>query len=306
MAHDHSHDPHHGHDHHHAHDHAHDHPHEHTHDHDHAHGAGENNYFLDQICSVAVCGALAFVGIMMYTSGMLSWILAPAFWAPVLVGGIALALLVTIRVVTLWREAGEARDAGEHAHAHDHAHAHAHSHDHDHSHDWAPWRYAILILPIVLYFLNLPNQGFSAERLQQMIKGEDIQGGYGLVDSKGQQVETPMFGELNAAALRPEARDYWSGRTALMRGMFYPLEDNNSFTLFRMKMSCCAADAVPMKVRIIAPESLAGKFEMGDWVEAQGQIQFRERVDGGYLPVIVLEEPDDVKETEPAPDQYEI
>src|SRR5262249_28978228 len=39
---------------------------------------------------------------------------------------------------------------------------HGHDHDHGHSHSWRPWRYMLLCLPIILYFLNLPNQGFSS------------------------------------------------------------------------------------------------------------------------------------------------
>ena len=60
----------------------------------------------------------------------------------------------------------------EHEHVHgaacDHEHSHGHEHatvaadDHGHDHGWNPWRYIVLLLPVVLYFLNLPNGGFSA------------------------------------------------------------------------------------------------------------------------------------------------
>lgn len=71
--------------------------------------------------------------------------------------------------------------AHEHEHTHhDHGHEHTHACTHDqgdcghdhahHDHAWNPWRYAVLLLPVVLYFLNLPNQGFS----------KDVIGGMGL------------------------------------------------------------------------------------------------------------------------------
>lgn len=52
----------------------------------------------------------------------------------------------------------------EHSHTHEHAHepGAAPAHDHGHDHGWNPWRYIVLLLPVVLYFLNLPNGGFSA------------------------------------------------------------------------------------------------------------------------------------------------
>src|SRR5205823_1148740 len=50
-----------------------------------------------------------------------------------------------------------------HAHGHDHSHDHGHGHDHGHDHSWSPWRYTVLMLPVILFFLNLPNAGFSAK-----------------------------------------------------------------------------------------------------------------------------------------------
>jgi uncharacterized membrane protein YcgQ (UPF0703/DUF1980 family) len=39
-----------------------------------------------------------------------------------------------------------------------HTHSHGHSHD-DHDHGWAPWRYVVLLVPIMLYLLGLPSKG---------------------------------------------------------------------------------------------------------------------------------------------------
>lgn len=65
----------------------------------------------------------------------------------------------------------------DHACGHEHAHEHAHgeelphgaalAHDHGHDHGWNPWRYIVLLLPVVLFFLNLPNSGFSADYMKR-------------------------------------------------------------------------------------------------------------------------------------------
>src|SRR6476646_7296851 len=107
-----------------------------AHAHDHH---GGSTYFLDQVCTVAACGALGAVSILMYAvrgpdgKPKLEYILAPQFFIPVLLGGLALVALVAIRAVTLWQEAGRTAD---HAHTHDHAreHVHDHAHEHDHNH----------------------------------------------------------------------------------------------------------------------------------------------------------------------------
>src|SRR5215469_13082673 len=156
--------------------------------HDHSHG-DRNAYYLNQLFTIAVCGALGGVAVMLWQSGTLRFMVVERFWLPTLLGGIALLVLVLIRAVALWRSVDEPAAAHSHDHEHcghshdcDHDHHHDHDHDHDHHHDhnhghshgsaddhghdhgWAPWRYVVLLLPVVLYFLNLPNQGFSAAR----------------------------------------------------------------------------------------------------------------------------------------------
>src|SRR5262249_54261500 len=60
--------------------------------------------------------------------------------------------------------AGHDHDHG-HGHGHSHAHGHSHSHAHGdgHDHGWAPWRYVVLLLPVVLYFLVLYNPAYDKE-----------------------------------------------------------------------------------------------------------------------------------------------
>src|SRR5262245_38358964 len=212
----------------------------HDHGHDHHHGG---SYYLDQLCTIGACGALGIIAVLMASlkdgtgNLRLSYILAPQFYNWVFAGGIALLILSAIRAICLWQEAGRAKaqphdhhhdhahehhhhhDHGHdhgHDHSHDHGHTHAHGHDHDHDHGWTPARYAVLMLPIVLFFLGLPNSGFSADRFS--IGRFKINDAAEAVKDKGGQVVELGFKELSNAALIPSAREELEGRTGILRG----------------------------------------------------------------------------------------
>jgi hypothetical protein len=169
----------------------------------HTHGEDRTTYYMEQLCTIGICGLLGGVAVMLYYQDLLRFILADYLHVYVLWSGIALLVLVALRAIGLWRTAGTLAATHEHADAHEHCHDHGHSHghhhhneeehshtptadqpfhvhehgpgcDHDHEHvhapahdcghehSWNPGRYIVLLLPIVLYFLHLPNAGFSA------------------------------------------------------------------------------------------------------------------------------------------------
>jgi hypothetical protein len=300
--------------------------HSHAHDHDHAHDA--NSYYLEQLFSIAVCGALGGVAVMLYATGRLGLMLHPKFHIWVLLGGIALLLLVVVRAVALWFEV---EDATAHAHAHDHDHDHdhdhhhdhehgccdhdhdhghehghshgvqappvsgtaiaslplaapaaapAHTHEHDHSHDhghdhgWAPWRYVILILPVVLYFLNMPDRDFRGHPGTQ-IGGMEVEAPKALA-STGVDFNVG-FVQLEQAALSPEGRDHYEGKTVRLSGQFFPL-DAKRCQLVRYKINCCAADAVPLGAVIMVDPDTQDRFDAdklrGNWVQVTGRVHF--------------------------------
>src|SRR5829696_1469522 len=172
-----------------------------AHSHAHAHDEAEGTYFLDQLFTILVCGALGLVAVLMYKFGTLERILVPMFYVPVLIGGSALLVLATIRAVAVWQLAGARRASGveqcdhdqhhDHAHSHSHGHDHAHSHgedcghdhahshgqahaeaeDHGHDHGWAPWRYMVLAVPVFLYFLGFPRAGLSDRLIDRNTSG---------------------------------------------------------------------------------------------------------------------------------------
>jgi hypothetical protein len=312
------------------------------------------DYFTEQLLTILVCGGLGFVGVQMYRQDMLRHILAPQFHTPVLIGSIAVLVLVAVRAITVWREAGQLQPVDDMMCQQNHVHSAACNHlpglptgttpdenlmdDHGHSHDmsWVFARMLILVFPIALFALGIPNSGFSQDKLNKMLERDKqaafnldpkeleamakdpastvyessdapdgskvrvlqtpsglkvrevvpLSGGpaaYSLVSEAGSEMR---FNELNDAAFDADKRRSYTGQTAILEGKFNRLTDKE-FTLYRLKMTCCGADAVMLKVRIIAPHVPA--VPEGEWVRVKGVIRFikapgQER----YTPVLVL------------------
>jgi hypothetical protein len=410
-----------------------------AHDHEHM---DRQAYYLEQICTIALSGALGGVAVMMYTSPDGLFFLADMFKQPVLWGGITLLVLVVVRAVTLWISVGQEKavlaladvghghhhehgescghnhghehgencghDHGHGAHAahdHDHAHSHgAHDHDHGHSHGAGDdhghshggnyWRFAVLLLPVVLFFMNLPNEGFNADYLQKLAGGEVAMGqaeqanfspdvgvklaegddglphvqmvepdspagragievgdklvqvtqvadraGKPIAEAKAvalhgiaidkvldqlkgdagstvkleyrrgsstpseavltrtEKVLTLHFKELQEASSWPNKRDFYGGRRVRVKGQYSPAAATNTFSLVRLKMTCCAADLQALKMVIESPNGVPVVQPL-EWVAVEGQIEFRPRTDGNrkneYVTVLKVSAPDKI------------
>src|SRR5262245_33263268 len=222
--------------------------------------------------------------------------------------------------------------AHDHPHTHEHAtaaaaphdHSHGHGDDHGHEHGWAPVRYAVLLLPITLFFLGMPNQAFNAEygrctlqRAQGELPPLFAVWFYGAtvperksvlgddpsivkLDDKGGEVLNLNFKELSQAAFSPGGREFYEGKTGVLKGQFSRSSSDKVFTLVRMKITCCAADAIPLNVPIVSPEPVSDIPPL-QWVEVTGQIQFRKpRPDREeYVPVLQVAGRDAVKKADP-------
>lgn len=159
-----------------------------------------------------------------------------------------------------------------------------------------------MMLPVVLFFLNLPNKGFGTAYLKASLAGTE------LADTGGPTVEKEgfilRFDELDLARTRRASRELFEGQTARLKGKFNPISDKQ-FTLYRLNMKCCGADAVPLKVQIIAPEPVL--FSPGDWITVEGRIHFQKLPDKDeYVPVIRLDEIEQVRPALPDNNEYEI
>ena len=156
-------------------------------------------------------------------------------------------------------------------------------------------------LLIYYYYLNLTLE-YSEGRIGNALHNDEASLQATELQHKG-AIRVNNFQELEMARFSPDARGYFEGRTCTLKGMLWPISDKE-FTLFKMKMACCRADAVPLKIHIVSPELLAADLNARDWVEVTGEIQFRQ-VPGkaDFLTVMQLSDKSGVKKTEPSPSE---
>lgn len=262
------------------------------------HHESRTAFFMEQLLTIATCGGLGVVMILLYDYNVLPIFLDPKFHEPVLWGGIALLVLVGIRAIALWRFAGQGggaheqhdhASAGEPEHEHDHGHEHAHSHNHDHSHahdhdhghdhvhaavqehdhghdhdhSFAPWRYLVLLLPIVLFALKLP----WPEPPEQVEKD--------VIPMKLANIEEA--GENTV--LQEQLKEEMKTQSLQLKGKFAPVAGDRILRLTRKRMTCCFADAYdePANFVVLAREKLNFDRlkERGGWIKVVGKVEFR-------------------------------
>ena len=158
-------------------------------------------FFIDQLCTIGVAGAYGGVMISMYLlrgsgddSRSLMNLVAP--WIQYLILGCAGALLFFAfwRAVAVWRAAG--------AHSHHHHHDHDHDHGHDHEHHWSPLRYIPLVIPLMLFFLDLPNAEMIRRYERDLIeRSGGYSGEYTASATMGETVATVGLVSANPSGL---------------------------------------------------------------------------------------------------------
>jgi hypothetical protein len=225
----------------------------------------------------------------------------------------------------------------DHAHAHGHAvpHTHGHHHHHhdhdaaDHDHNWAPWRYVVILVPIILFMLGLPNkppsivagQGESivaispeAETYVRLTSlGEDplsqviLLGSYANAahyeDKNAQFVEKVDYKTLEGMANSAGLRADWKGKTIEVRGQYSPMNGSSQiFQLVRLKISCCANDAVQLNVPMVCSENITG-IALSDWVKVQGRVDFRES-NGAFRTVVIVSKAKNIEKCPPDTNPY--
>ena len=164
------------------------------------------------------------------------------------------------------------------------------------------------MLPVLFYFLNLPNQGFSIGRFKNEFKGSlegnkvtfnmvpnltktlalPISRSVGgvspfnvipaltttLASMQRSQVVRPIgsLNELNLISLNANARASNEGARVSLKGMFMKFNDNE-FDVFKLKRVCCGADATPLRARVVS-EKPVQKIEPRTWVQVTGELRF--------------------------------
>lgn len=130
---------------------------------------------------------------------------------------------------------------------------------------------------------------YSTDRLlADLGKTEELVDGDNTYAPKSSSVWAIDFKELPDAANSPAQRSKYEGQLVQISGLFAPMNDNE-FTLVRRKMTCCASDSVPIKVRIFQTTGLSRtNLQVGKGAEVTGQAQFRQiKGSDEYVAVII-------------------
>jgi uncharacterized repeat protein (TIGR03943 family) len=101
--------------------------------------------------------------------------------------------------------------------------------------------------------------------------------------------------DLLFAATEPSMQEEFAGERIAIIGQYIPPrgEDSTGFDLVRMFVVCCAADARPLGIKVVAPETI--KIPRMGWVRITGVARFP-LVDGRTEPLLEMEK---IEEIEP-------
>ena len=209
------------------------------------------------------------------------------------------------------------------------SHAHSQSQGHaDHDHGWAPWRYVVLLVPIILFMLGLPNKGpsFNASSVAAVdttgdaieeakfyftltALGSDRLAPLGpilvrlVADAEASDVDRTLdVKKLENLAARATDREYYKGKTVQVRGQ-YAQRNERYFELARFKIQCCAGDAIPISVPVLAKDSITGYKEQ-QWVEVTGRLDFRPDAKGSFKTVLRVTQRNQVRQCNPDLNPY--
>src|SRR5664279_1626518 len=238
----------------------------------------------------------------------------------VLVGVVSLVLAIRSDAKDAKKDKARATLTAPARHDHDDPAAHGHPHDHDHDKSKAPW--LILIPVLVLLLVAPPALGADAvarNASSQALAGVDVVaresstskdgagagGGYKFNDGSGSAADstgsrrTMHFPALPAGAnpsigmkdliLRAlyDADNSVEGVPVTVTGFIAPPGDGytDGYTVARIVISCCAADANPMQLHIAGDPP----FPADTWVDAVVTVvPNTATMDNGYVPTVTV------------------
>jgi hypothetical protein len=191
-------------------------------------------------------------------------------------------------------------------------HSHGSSCGHDHDHGWAPWRYALLLIPLLIFFLRWPSKPPRVSGFEMALVGDPKEEAANFTSLVGvgpsplqqlamlsstvyRKVESVDFKTLEGASVDEDSRQEWKGRMVRVKGQFVPSPYNDrQFTLVRLKIQCCAADAIPLRVPLICRESIT-EIPTDQWVDVTGKVEFQEVSLGRFVTILRIPVKDNVQ-----------
>tara|TARA_B100001093_G_scaffold257044_2_gene245841 strand:+ start:5738 stop:6583 length:846 start_codon:yes stop_codon:yes gene_type:complete len=258
-----------------------------------------NKATFNQIISSLATISWGAVPVYLYTRGLIGEYLSESFHLIALSGGLAMIVLGLFNLLHARRQVGCGHDHS-HEHGHDHDHDHGHGHGHDHHEQNPVAAICLMIIPVMLC-TGFTKHEYSKEALRWkgLYKQRTLKSLYSTYNTEFTrellEKRTPKTSEGNFLLQLTEL--YWSagdekimkiydGLPAQLEGRLIEEEptlnpDNTRKRLYRVVMTCCAADAqvlgVPLEFSTSLP-ALADKT----WITARGKVAF-ELIDGQHF-----------------------
>ena len=108
---------------------------------------------------------------------------------------------------------------------------------------------------------------------------------------------------LEGMAAMEDLRKHWENKIIEVRGQYKPTRmGKQQFNLVRIKINCCASDAIELKVPMVSREPITA-HEFGDWVKVTGRVEFRQVAPEKYMTVVVISAASDVVKLD-SPEPY--
>jgi uncharacterized repeat protein (TIGR03943 family) len=236
-----------------------------------------------------------------YASGRVTKYLAPDFRLLCLLGGLGFWVMGMFTLLTAGRRVGCGHD---HGHDHGHTHDHGDGEDHEHGSDLNPWfALVVLVLPLGLA-VGATRDGFSQAALARKglyetpavsslaFLAEDLPP---LTRERVEELhprDADGYHEFNLLELffatgDPELQGILDGMSVRTEGRMVadPKGGNpRRRRLYRLFITCCAADSRAIPIQIELPAESPG-IEENAWVAVRGTIRFPLE-DGQLVPLM--------------------
>ena len=266
-----------------------------------------NKGTFNQIISGLATVAWGIVPVYLYARGLIGEYLSESFHLIALSGGLAMIVLGAFNLIHARRKVGC---------GHDHSHEHGHDHqgsDHDHHEQNPIAAIFLMILPVILC-TGFTKHEYSKEALRWkgLYKQRTLRSLYStynteftreLLEKRTPKTEEGNFllqlSELYWSAGDEKIMKIYDGLPAQLEGRLIEEDPKlnaggNRKRLYRVVMTCCAADAQVLGVPLQFSGSLPG-LEDKTWITAKGEVAF-ELIEGQYFAYLTN---CDVKATEP-------